>query len=196
MDSEKNKIEQGRNEILSAAMALFQHHGLDKTTMEDIAEAVGKSKSTLYYYFKTKEDVFYAVVCKERESAFAELEKAVTAHDNAPDKLRALFTCHRKIVRTKVRIYLQIIKENRKHLEFFERMRRENNMVEVELLQRILEEGIASGDFSRIKKEDCRDIAITCMSALHGVNLHLLLGNGTDNDKTEILSEIFIRGLR
>ena len=38
-------------EILSTAKALFAHHGLKKTTMEDIANSLGKGKSTLYYYF-------------------------------------------------------------------------------------------------------------------------------------------------
>ena len=54
------KLDQVRDEILRAAMELFTKYGIDKTTMENIAEAAGKGKSTLYYYFKTKEDVFSA----------------------------------------------------------------------------------------------------------------------------------------
>jgi AcrR family transcriptional regulator len=48
-----------RDEILRAARELFQTYGLTKTTMEDIAEAAGKEKSTLCYYFKNKEEVFF-----------------------------------------------------------------------------------------------------------------------------------------
>ncbi|HSU50274.1 MAG TPA: helix-turn-helix domain-containing protein, partial [Segetibacter sp.] len=52
-------------EILSTAKALFAHHGLKKTTMEDIANSLGKGKSTLYYYFTGKTQIFEAVVKEE-----------------------------------------------------------------------------------------------------------------------------------
>ena len=53
-------------EILSTAKNLFAQHGLKKTTMEDIANAMGKGKSTLYYYFPGKIEIFEAVVDEER----------------------------------------------------------------------------------------------------------------------------------
>ena len=46
-----------KERILSAAKNLFSRFGLEKTTMEDIAKAAGKGKSSLYYYFKSKEEV-------------------------------------------------------------------------------------------------------------------------------------------
>jgi hypothetical protein len=77
-------------------------------------------------------------------------------------------------------------------------MRRENNMEEINLLRRILEEGVASGDFGAIKKEDCGAIAVTAISALHGMDLELLLDGKivSDGDKMETMSDIFIRGLK
>lgn len=187
-----------RDEILRAAMGLFRAYGLDKTTMEDIAEAAGKGKSTLYYYFKTKEDVFYAVASLERGSAFREIEKAVNACKTAADRVRVLFSVRRRIIATKAKLYPLIFKETTKHLEFFGKMRRENNMEAINLLTRILEEGVASGQFKAIKKDDCGAIAVTAMAALHGMDLELLLDNKIvpDCDKMEIMSDIFIRGLK
>jgi len=187
-----------RDEILRAAMGLFRTYGLDKTTMEDIAEAAGKGKSTLYYYFKTKEDVFYAVASKERESAFREIEKAVNACKNASERMRVLFSIRRKIISTKAKLYPLIFKETTKHLEFFGKMRRENNMEEINLLTRILEEGVTSGEFGAIKKDDCGAIAVTAISALHGMDLELLLDGKIvpDCDRMETMSDIFIRGLK
>ena len=51
--------------IIAAATTLFSRFGLDKTTMEDIAKAAKKGKSSLYYYFKSKEQVFAEVIRKE-----------------------------------------------------------------------------------------------------------------------------------
>ncbi|OYW78704.1 MAG: TetR family transcriptional regulator, partial [Sphingobacteriia bacterium 32-37-4] len=40
-----------KEDIIREAQKLFQAYGLKKTTMEDIAKALGKGKSTLYYYY-------------------------------------------------------------------------------------------------------------------------------------------------
>ena len=52
-----NKDEIIKAKILEGADKLFQKYGLGKTTMEDIAKDAGKGKSTLYYYFKSKEEI-------------------------------------------------------------------------------------------------------------------------------------------
>jgi AcrR family transcriptional regulator len=59
------KEEITRREVVQAASRLFQRYGLVKTTMEDIARETGRGKSTLYYYFKSKDEIFDAVVNQE-----------------------------------------------------------------------------------------------------------------------------------
>lgn len=44
--------------IIKEANELFLHNGIAKTTMDDIAHASGYSKSTIYVYFKSKDDIF------------------------------------------------------------------------------------------------------------------------------------------
>ena len=51
-----------RNEILDAAEVLFVSKGYDNTTMKDILEQVQIAKGTLYYHFKSKEDILDAMV--------------------------------------------------------------------------------------------------------------------------------------
>ena len=54
-------------EIVSSARGLFEKFGLKKTTMEDIAKEAGKGKSSLYYYFESKYEIFEAVVDQEMQ---------------------------------------------------------------------------------------------------------------------------------
>ena len=61
--------------IIDAAKKLIQQYGLNKTTMEDIAKAAGKGKSTLYYYFKSKEDIFDEVIKQEMDDFFGQVKK-------------------------------------------------------------------------------------------------------------------------
>lgn len=81
-----------REEILNGAKELFERFGFKKTTMEDIARQVGKSKSALYYYYKTKEEIFEAVVLRDIEASQALVAEAVKKEESATSRFRVLFT--------------------------------------------------------------------------------------------------------
>ena len=61
--------------ILDAAQKRFGHYGLSKTTMQEIADDIGLSKASLYYYFKDKESIFKAVAEKEQLYFETEMQK-------------------------------------------------------------------------------------------------------------------------
>jgi TetR/AcrR family transcriptional regulator len=64
---EKQAVAEYKQErITEAAQKRFAHYGLEKTTMNEIAEDIGISKALLYYYFKDKESIFKEVVLKEQ----------------------------------------------------------------------------------------------------------------------------------
>jgi AcrR family transcriptional regulator len=67
------------NIILVAAQKRFGHYGLSKTTMNDIADDIGMSKASLYYYFKDKESVYLAVAQKEQDYFVQEMKKIIDA---------------------------------------------------------------------------------------------------------------------
>jgi AcrR family transcriptional regulator len=54
-----------QQQILDAAAAVIIRLGYDKTTMRDIAEEAGASRRTIYLYFKGKEELFEALLCRE-----------------------------------------------------------------------------------------------------------------------------------
>lgn len=51
-----------KTEILDVAEALFAQKGFDGTTISDIIEKVGVARGTVYYYFKSKEDIMNALI--------------------------------------------------------------------------------------------------------------------------------------
>lgn len=81
-----------KEDILNGARELFERFGFKKTTMEDIARQVGKSKSALYYYYKTKEEIFEAVILRDIATTEALVAEAVKKEDSASSKFRVLFT--------------------------------------------------------------------------------------------------------
>jgi AcrR family transcriptional regulator len=62
MDKSERRIQFNRQNILDVAKKLFLSKGVEKTTMDDIAQVADYSKSTIYVYYKSKDDIYYHVV--------------------------------------------------------------------------------------------------------------------------------------
>ncbi|HEY8617070.1 TetR/AcrR family transcriptional regulator [Phenylobacterium sp.] len=72
------KTDARRSAIVSAAWAAFRENGFERTSMSEISARLGGSKATLYSYFKSKEELFFAAlddaVADQAERAFEQLE--------------------------------------------------------------------------------------------------------------------------
>lgn len=79
-----------RGRLLSAAAHLFRDKGFDRTTVRDIAAAVGIQSGSIFHHFKTKEDILYAVMEEVIHFNTARLQQAVALETTAAGKLRAL----------------------------------------------------------------------------------------------------------
>ena len=64
-----------RSEILGAAMRSFVEQGYDKTSLREIAEAVGVTKAALYYHFRTKDDIVRAAMDEYVDAVNAILDR-------------------------------------------------------------------------------------------------------------------------
>ena len=68
-------VSKTRAKLVDVARQLFAKNGVDDTTMNDIAVASKKGRRTLYTYFKSKEDIYMAVVESELEMLSGAMEK-------------------------------------------------------------------------------------------------------------------------
>ena len=68
-NSKGMSISKTRQKLVDVARQLFAKNGIANTTMNDIAKASGKGRRTLYTYFKSKDDVYYAVIEAERRKS-------------------------------------------------------------------------------------------------------------------------------
>ena len=75
-----------KEHIINSSVAVFKKLGFDKVTMDDIAKAANKGRSTLYYYFKNKHEVFEQVAEMEYlsiiEPAKAKIKKSNNIEEN------------------------------------------------------------------------------------------------------------------
>lgn len=73
-----------RTEILRVALTLFTEKGFEATSTRDISEALGLTKSSLYYHFRNKEEILGSLVV-ERRHDLDELVEWITAQPRTPD---------------------------------------------------------------------------------------------------------------
>jgi AcrR family transcriptional regulator len=79
-----------RSAIMSIAADLFKEHGYNRTTLADIAVAVGTDRASLYYYFGSKEELLDALVTHLVIENTEAAERTRDSEGPAPEKLRAL----------------------------------------------------------------------------------------------------------
>lgn len=145
--SPKDENDSMRNAIIESSRELFAKYGYKKTTMEDIAQALRKGKSSLYYYFKNKEEIFQAVIELEEYILFSKLKEIVDANVSAADKFRN-YVLNRMDIISQLDNYMKALTEDvYGGYDFFEKLRRKGEKEEAAFLEQILGEGVQDGTF-------------------------------------------------
>lgn len=83
-----------RPEILEAAAECFRRLGYHRARMDDVAEALGITKSSLYHYVRSKEELLFEIIGPPYRDAVAHLREVSHTDAPAPDKLRAVVARH------------------------------------------------------------------------------------------------------
>ena len=136
-----------KERILSAATNLFSRFGLEKTTMEDIAKAAGKGKSSLYYYFKSKEEVYAEVIRKEIAGLKATIRKAIEKEDDPYNKFTKFVGTRLNYLNEKADQYITIRDEYLKHYQFIQNLTADYSGWEMTIIKDIIEYGRDKGLF-------------------------------------------------
>lgn len=192
------KEEKLREDAIQAAQKLFQQFGLHKTTMEDIAKSMGRGKSTLYYYYKSKEEIFNAVIIKEIDEVFENIRKAIEKVNTAEDKLITYFSVSLSSVKGKVNLYKIISGEIKENLAQLNLLIRNFNSLEVQSVKEILLNGINNDEFSDSLREEAELLAYSAVSAFRSLTLDLAIEDKFPNwdERLKILISLFIKGMK
>ncbi|BAK76555.1 transcriptional regulator, TetR family [Pseudogulbenkiania sp. NH8B] len=83
-----------RMELVRAAAKLFRDQGYERTTVRDLGNAVGLQSGSLFYHFRTKEEILVAVMALGISSTTEQLERAIAKAGSTREKLSALFHVH------------------------------------------------------------------------------------------------------
>lgn len=186
--------DEARAKIIEIARDIFTHFGFKKTTMEEIANASRKGKSSIYYYFESKEEVFKAVVEKEAEELKAELVQKVLIIDDPIERLKEYISFRMKKLKQLSNFYAALKSDYLSHLEFIEKIRKTYDAEEVKIVKQILEDGVKREKFL---VEEPGLSAIAIVTAMKGLEVPLLISNNNVNvdDRINHLIDFLFYGI-
>jgi hypothetical protein len=186
-----------KDDILKEAQKLFEQFGVKKTTMEDIAKAMGKGKSTLYYYC-SKEEIFDAVILKEMGEVFNCVKLAVEKAGSAEEKLKAFTLTKIKAVQKRVNLYKIVKGEMQETMRCMKHLHTEYDTQEITLVKDILKFGVSNGEFSKMISKELDLLPSVMVSSLRGLERDMFIDAryAKLEQRMESIVGIMIRGLR
>jgi AcrR family transcriptional regulator len=158
--------EEFRKKVIITAGKIFSHYGFKKTTMDEIARAMKKGKSSIYYYFESKEDIFEAVVLNEANILRSELTAAIKAEESPIDKMRNYVFVRMKSFEKLSNYYNAIFDKNLDHFEFIETIRKKYDREELAILRLILYLGARKKIFNVVNSEYTAMAILTTLKGL------------------------------
>ncbi|WP_419556125.1 TetR/AcrR family transcriptional regulator [Phocaeicola sp.] len=159
-------VSKTRAKLVDVARQLFAKKGVDDTTMNDIAVASKKGRRTLYTYFKSKEDIYMAVVESELEMLSDAMEQ-VAKKDITPDeKILKLIETHLDSIK------MVVYRNGTLRASFFrniwrvEAVRKNFDAKEIKLFKQVLAEGKDKGIFDIDNVDIIADIVHYCIKGI------------------------------
>ena len=161
-------ISKTRQKLVDVARQLFAKNGLENTTMNDIAQASGKGRRTLYTYFKSKEDIYYAVIESELERLSDQLDEVAAKRIPPQEKIIELIYMHLSMIR--------------------ETVVRNGNLfddAEIELFRKVFREGKDDGEFDIDNVDLVADITHYCIKGLEVPYIYGRIAHGMTAEATK-----------
>jgi TetR/AcrR family transcriptional regulator, repressor for uid operon len=172
-------------EIVSAALGVFSQKGYAATSMEQIGAAAGIGKSTLYEYFKTKEELFTATLLAAADRWAADLEAVGHQTQDPVERLRLIGEIYvgkkESELHAESQFFFDVLSQTimkdgvfngQRHLikELHQRM--------VRIIVDFLLTGISRGQLRPGIARDAERIAVNFLAFLDGIMMHGLIDNG------------------
>lgn len=190
-------VSKTRDRFIEVARQLFARKGIENTTTNDIASASDRGRRTIYTYFRSKREIFNAVVESESDKLVRNLRMIVAKPISAEEKIREYilvrFETMREIVSRNGSLKAGFFRDFIK----VARARKQISKKEIALLREILEEGVASGEFEVGNVTDAAVIITHTIQGLDQTYIRDLLsdrGIGQEN-LAENFTNILLNGI-
>ncbi len=148
VDAASTKGAAGMDEkIFAEAVRIFRQKGYHATSMQNIADAVGLQKGSLYHYISSKEELLFKIFEKSTGALTKQLEEIIASNNSPTEKLRRAIQAHLVALCEQLDIYSVYLSERRALSGRYHAKVRAEGEKHARLLEQIIQQGIAHKDF-------------------------------------------------
>lgn len=181
-----------RDKFIEVARQLFARKGVENTTMNDIASASDKGRRTIYTYFKSKRDIFNAVIESETDQLLNRLRHIVARQSSPEEKLLEYVECRfetmKEIVSRNGSLRAGFFRDVRK----VDRARKIITRKETAMLRDILQEGVEQGVFDI---PNLNHMSVIVTQAIQGLDVTYIRDNLLDEGIDKELLKSYVADL-
>ena len=187
-------VSKTREKLVEVARQLFAKMGVDNTTMNDIAMASQKGRRTLYTYFKSKEEIYLAVVESELDILSDTMRRVVEKDVPADEKLMEMIYTHLDAVKEVV------YRNGTLRADFFrdtwrvEKVRKRFDAKQVLLFREVLREGQKEGLFRIDDLEMTAEIMYYCVKGIEAPYIRGHVGANLDDNTRDVFVRRLVLG--
>lgn len=160
--------------IVESATKYFSRYGFHKTTMDEIAKHIHKAKGILYYYFKSKEELFNEVLKQELNNVKTELSKITGSDVDSLSMIKKYFLTRLKLLSTAVNYHETLKADFFEQYHFVKDVRDDFALFEYNQVNQMLKKSISEGRLD-IKNRESTVNAVLML--LKSIELPLYLQN-------------------
>jgi AcrR family transcriptional regulator len=192
-----------QQQILEAAKRLFHVHGLHKVTMDDVAKAIGKRRSSIYYYYNSKDEIFDAIVNIDIREMLAAITMAVEKANTVEQKIYAFFVSKLKLLLEKRSFYNTLdMGMDADAISNFNKTKIIHHKLimklEGDLLDKILTNGIKGDEVKPLSEKEKHTLIFILLSSLRGLKREMLMENTFENIEPTVdtLTRMVMHGIK
>ncbi|OUP06963.1 TetR family transcriptional regulator [Mediterranea sp. An20] len=187
-------VSKTREKLVDVARQLFAKMGVENTTMNDIAIASQKGRRTLYTYFKSKEDIYLAVVESELDILSDTMERVIEKNVSPDEKLMEMIYTHLDAVKEVV------YRNGTLRADFFrdtwrvETVRKRFDTKQVLLFKEVLREGWEKGLFRIDDLDMTAEILYFCVKGIEAPYIRGHVGSNLDDNTRDVFVRRLVLG--
>ena len=156
--------------------------------MDDISKAIGKSRTSIYYYFKNREEVFQAVLDNLVKEVICEIDANMNKKKSFEEKIYAFCATKIKTSEERTSFFRAIesgmnIEEKSKHSEVIAEVHQRLMEGEKNLLLQVFSVSIASNQIPQVSDKEQETIIFILLSSIRGIRREMALKHNFDNLK-------------
>ncbi|MBO0592904.1 TetR/AcrR family transcriptional regulator [Cellulophaga sp. E16_2] len=188
-----------KNQIIEASKEVFKQYGYKNAKMEHIAKASGKGRSTLYYYYKNKDDVFRAFVNDFYQAMFDSFSSKLTRKNTVEENF-SIYTEERiNHLKAGMEAYNNLLSDLKQDVDFISHLLINFREKEIKLIENCLKWAIEKKEITPIAEENFSFLALAIVTTTSSIEKEIYLYETIKGDvstRIKWINQLIIKSLK